>query len=108
MTTNCLNCRFSSFAHPGAKTGDCRRLAPRATIGQLDPEARYSYPETAGWPAVEPRFFCGEFEASDAAELLLTDIVRECIFGEGTGDSHQRVIDLCHKARTRFGIERTA
>ena len=45
------------------------------------------------------------FERS-TPEGMLKAIVRETIFGDGTDDSHQRTIDLCNEARTRFGIER--
>lgn len=104
----CINCRFGDFATHVSEKGECRRFAPRATIGQLDPAANYSYPDMAGWPVVRPTDGCGEFQADAEAPMkALTKIVRERIFGDGTAACEQRVIDLCNAARAKFGIERT-
>lgn len=103
MTPTCLNCRYWSGQR---EKGECRRFAPRATIGQLDPDVRYSNPEMAGWPVTRADDGCGEFVPGDAAEKAVTGIVREMIYGDGTDASLQRTIDLCNRARDRFNITR--
>lgn len=104
---SCSTCRFSSMAHSLAEKGECRRFAPKSTIGQLDPDVRYGYPETAGWPVVQNNDFCGEYQTDAEAPMKALDaIVREQIYGDGTAACHQRVIDLCLSAERQFGIKR--
>lgn len=45
---------------------------------------------------------------ADALSETLTEIVRERVFGDGTADCEQRVIDLCVAAEKRFNIKRAA
>lgn len=45
---------------------------------------------------------------ADALSETLTEIVRERVFGDGTADCEQRVIDLCIAAEKRFNIKRAA
>jgi hypothetical protein len=107
MKTTCSNCRFASFAHSAAERGECRRFAPRTTLGQLEPDVRYGNPEMAVWPGVLRADTCGEFQVDHAPiETALVGIVRERVFGDGTAMCEQRVIDLCVDAQRRFGIER--
>ena len=107
MKTACINCHFGTFAHLGASRGECRRAAPKTTIGQLEPDVRYGNPEMAAWPGVMQDDFCGEFQLDAEAPLkALRSIVREQIFGDGTADCQQRVIDLCIAAERRFEIKR--
>jgi hypothetical protein len=65
----CQDCRFYVEYAVGAYRGDCRRHAPTflGLVRELiDIKRAGVSPNDAGWPAVYPIYFCGEFKQRDA------------------------------------------